>query len=152
MAQSMLLDRLHDIIEPIASDHGLELVEVQYRQEQHGWVLRIIIYKADGVSIDDCAKVSRETSHVLDVEDVIPYKYHLEVSSPGLDRPLTTTRDFERNLGKKVKITLVEGDQVVSYKGIIDKIDGDQITVKSDTERLTFSCAEVKKAKLIIEF
>ncbi|MEN8257851.1 MAG: ribosome maturation factor RimP [Thermodesulfobacteriota bacterium] len=151
MAQSMLLDRLHDIIEPIASDHGLELVEVQYRQEQHGWVLRIIIYKKDGVSVDDCAQVSRETSHVLDVEDVIPYKYHLEVSSPGLERPLTTPRDFERNLGKKIKISFAD-DDLVSGQGIIDKVDGDEITLKSDNQSLTFTCDKVKRARLVIEF
>ncbi len=151
MAQSMLLDRLYDIIEPIAADYGLELVDVQYRQEQHGWVLRIIIYKEEGVSVDDCAKISRETGHVLDVEDVIPYKYHLEVSSPGLERPLTTTRDFERNLGKKINITFVD-DDLVGGEGIIDKIDGDEITLRHDDQTLTFTCNKVKKAKLLIEF
>ncbi|MBU0679807.1 MAG: ribosome maturation factor RimP [Proteobacteria bacterium] len=151
MAKGMLQDRLYEIIEPITADHGLELVEVQYRQEEHGWVLRVIIYKKDGVSLDDCSRVSRETAHVLDVEDVIPYKYHLEVSSPGLDRPLVTPRDFERNLGKKIKITLV-GDEVFSGEGIIENVDGDEITLKIDNKTLSFSSAQVKKAKLVIEF
>ncbi len=152
MAQSMLLDRLYAIIEPITSDHGLELVEVQYRQEQHGWVLRITIYKEEGVSIDDCARVSRETAHVLDVEDIIPYKYHLEVSSPGLDRPLSTPRDFERNVGRKINITLAGSDNAFSGPGIIEKVDGDEITLKTDKELMTFPCTQVKKAKLVIEF
>ncbi len=151
MAQSMLVDRLREIIEPITTDHGLELVDVQYHQEQHGWVLRITIYKEEGVSIDDCARVSRETAHVLDVEDVIPYKYHLEVSSPGLDRPLTTARDFARNLGKKIKITLA-GEHAFSGEGIIDKVDGDEISLKIDDDLLTFASGQVKKAKLVIEF
>jgi ribosome maturation factor RimP len=151
MAKGMLHDRLYEIIEPITADYGLELVEVQYRQEEHGWVLRVIIYKKDGVSLDDCSRVSRETAHVLDVEDVIPYKYHLEVSSPGLDRPLVTPRDFERNLGEKIKITLA-GDEVFSGEGILENVDGDEITLKIDNKTLSFSSAQVKKAKLVIEF
>jgi ribosome maturation factor RimP len=151
MAKGMLIERLTAIIAPIVADHGLELVEVQYRQEEHGWVLRIIIYKREGVSLDDCSRVSRETAHVLDVEDVIPYKYHLEVSSPGLDRPLVTSRDFERNLGKKIKITLA-GESLFSGEGIIEKVDGDEITLQSDNKLLTFPCAQVKKARLVIEF
>jgi ribosome maturation factor RimP len=151
MAKGMLLDRLYEIIEPITADHGLELVELQYRQEEHGWVLRIIIYKIGGVSLDDCARVSREAAHVLDVEDVIPYKYHLEVSSPGLDRPLTTPRDFERNLGSKIKLTLA-GTPVFSGEALIEKVDGDEITVKYDDKLLTFASDRVKKAKLVIEF
>lgn len=152
MVQSTLIDRLYEIIEPITSDHGLELVEVQYCQEQHGWVLRITIYKEGGLSIDDCAQVSREAGHILDVEEIIPYKYHLEVSSPGLDRPLTSLRDFERNLGKKIKLILAGPEDDFSGEGIIDKIDGDEITLKRDNESKTFSCAQVKKAKLVINF
>lgn len=152
MAQSMLLERLYDIIKPITSDHGLELVEIQYRREHAEWVLRIVIYRADGISVEDCSRVSRETSHVLDVEDVIPYKYNLEVTSPGLDRPLTTPRDFERNLGKKIKITLTDDVDPFSGEAIIEKVDGDEITLKSNDELLTFSSLKVKKAKLVIEF
>ena len=87
------------LIEPVLAEKLLELVEVQFRQEPIGWVLRVIIYKQGGTSVDDCATVSRELSHLLDVEDLIPQKYHLEVSSPGLDRPLKTEKDFLRNKG-----------------------------------------------------
>jgi ribosome maturation factor RimP len=152
MAQSMLLDRLYEIIKPITADHGLELVEVQYRQEESGWVLRIIIHRAEGISVDDCARVSRESAHLLDVEDIIPHKYHLEVSSPGLDRPLITPRDFERNIGKKIKITFARPDDLFIGQGTIEKVHGDLITLKSGEESLTFSCDKVKKAKLLIEF
>lgn len=148
----MLVDRLYDIIEPITTQHGLELVEVQYRQEQHGWILRIIIHQDEGVSVDDCARVSREVGHILDVEDVIPSRYQLEVSSPGLDRPLTVPRDFERNLGKKIKITLLDDQAVVVGEGIIHAVDGNEITLESADKPLKFSCDQVKKARLVVEF
>ena len=102
-----IVDKITAVIGPVVVEKGYELVEIQFRNEQHGWVLRIIIYKEEGIGVDDCAAVSREVGHILEVEDVIQQKFHLEVSSPGLDRPLTTSRDFLRNIGKKVKIKYV---------------------------------------------
>lgn len=94
------IERVTEIIQPVLDDLGLELVELQLRSEgKKGLVLRIIIFKEGGVSLDDCAQVSREVGFLLEVEDPIGRSYVLEVSSPGLDRPLKTERDFERNKG-----------------------------------------------------
>ncbi len=86
--------RVEAVALPVLEELGLELVEVQYRREQSGWVLRLIIDKQDGVSLDDCAAVSREISQLLDIEDFIDQAYNLEVSSPGLNRPLKSMADF----------------------------------------------------------
>ncbi len=148
----ILVEKLTSIVEPIVADLQLELVALQFRKEQHGWVLRIIIYAEDGITIDHCKSVSKEVSYLLDVEDFIIEKYHLEVTSPGLDRPLTTPRDFERNIDKNVKVTLDDGTEVVSVAGIIKKIEDENITLLSDNEEIEFHYTEVKKAKLVIDF
>jgi ribosome maturation factor RimP len=93
---------------PVLEEIGLELVEVQFRREQSGWVLRLVIDKQEGVSLDDCAAVSREIGQLLDIEDFIDQAYNLEVSSPGLNRPLKSMADFQRFIGRKAKIKTIE--------------------------------------------
>ncbi len=147
-----LIERLTSLVEPVITELQLELVELQYRQEQHGWVIRILIYAEDGVTIEHCKKVSKEVGYLLDVEDVIPNKYYLEVSSPGLDRLLTTPRDFERNIDRKITVTLFDGDKTISVSGTISKVQDENITLLTHNEELEFHYTEVKKAKLIIDF
>ena len=130
----------------------LELVEVQFRQESSGWVLRVIIHKQGGVSVDDCARVSRELSHLLDVEDLIPQKYHLEVSSPGLDRPLKTERDFLRNKGEKVKLTVMVDGEHQTRTGIIQDVQDGGLLVKGDAGITSYPLGDISKARLEIEF
>ncbi len=93
---------------PVLEELGYELVEVQYRREQNGWVLRLVIDKQDGINLADCAAVSREISQLLDIEDFIDQAYSLEVSSPGLNRSLKSMADFERFIGRKAKIKTIE--------------------------------------------
>lgn len=83
---------------------GMELVDLEYLREREGWVLRLFIDKPGGVGLDDCSVISRAVGASLDVEDLIPQEYHLEVSSPGLSRPLTKPVHFEKAQGKKVKV------------------------------------------------
>ncbi len=115
--ESALVRRLTELLEPVVLDYGLELVELQFRREEPGWVLRLIIDGDDGVGIDDCSKISREVSHLLEVEDPIAQAFQLEVSSPGLDRPLKRERDFTRSRGKLAKIVCreeIDGQKVFS--------------------------------------
>jgi ribosome maturation factor RimP len=93
-----------EIVEPIVTSHGMELIGVEYRRETGGWVLRIYIDKKGGVSLDDCVLVSNEVGPVIDVEDLFQTPYTMEVSSPGLNRALKKARDFERFKGRVVKI------------------------------------------------
>ena len=143
---------IEGLVEPILAENDLELVEVQFRQEQIGWVLRIIIYKDGGVSIDDCTLVSRQVSHILDVEDLIPQKYNLEVSSPGLDRPLSTERDFLRNKGEKIKLTIEDGGGSHSIKGVFQDVQDGTLLLKSNGDIQSYPLGEIKKARLVIEF
>ena len=98
------IERVQQIAERVAASSGLELVEVEFRRGGKSRLLRIFIDKPGGVTHEDCANLSREVSTILDVEDVVPGSYLLEVSSPGLDRKLSRPADFERFTGSRVKI------------------------------------------------
>jgi ribosome maturation factor RimP len=109
-----LLETIQDLVDPILDDFGLECVDIEFKREGQGQVLRIFIDKPDGVSLDDCVSVSREVSAILEVEDPISKAYRLEVSSPGLDRPLKKVEDFERFSGQLVRVktyTLIDPDE-----------------------------------------
>lgn len=122
--------RIEKIVEeialPISEGFGCELVDVEFKREGGAWYLRVYIDKENGVNLDDCANVSRKLSDKLDELDPISYSYYLEVSSPGLDRPLKKDRDFELFKGSNIKIKLFKplGDKKI-YEGIlVDFVDG----------------------------
>ncbi len=96
--------KTEDILNPIVDEYGFELVDVEYVKEGSTWYLRAYIDKPDGISIDDCEAVSRRLSDILDEKDYIDEAYILEVSSPGLGRPLKKEKDYKRSLGKEVEI------------------------------------------------
>lgn len=96
--------RAEELLEPILADMNFELVDVEYVKEAGTWYLRSYIDKPGGITVDDCEAVSRQFSDRLDQEDFIEDSYIMEVSSPGLDRPLKKDKDFERNLGREVEI------------------------------------------------
>jgi ribosome maturation factor RimP len=97
-------ERVAEIANRLLASLGMELVDIEYKREGRAMVLRVYIDKPGGVNLDDCADVSRELSTLLDVEDVVPGRYLLEVSSPGLNRPLTKESDYLRYVGRLVKI------------------------------------------------
>lgn len=138
---------------PVLAELGLELVEVQYRRERNGWVLRLIIDKEGGVNLDDCTGVSREIGQLLDIEDFIEQAYNLEVSSPGLDRPLKSMADFTRFIGRKARIKTSEalnGERV--FIGRIQKTTGDAIILETGRRELTIPFSQVSKARLEVDF
>ena len=137
---------------PVLEEFGIELVEVQYRREQSGWILRLIIDKQDGISLGDCAAVSREISQLLDIEDFIDQAYNLEVSSPGLNRPLKRIAEFERFVGRKAKIKTIEpigGEHV--FIGKINRTEGESIVLEVGTKEVTILFSQVAKARLGVE-
>jgi ribosome maturation factor RimP len=99
-----VIETIKNLLDPILQEKGLELADVEYAGGGRGSVLRIFIDKENGVTVEDCADISREFGFLLDLHDVIPYSYTLEVSSPGLNRALKNSRDFIRFKGKKVKV------------------------------------------------
>jgi ribosome maturation factor RimP len=151
MAETVI-ESVEAIALPVLEELGLELVEVQYRREQHGWILRLIIDKPEGVTLDDCASVSREISQLLDIEDVIYQAYNLEVTSPGLDRPLKSLAEFERFVGRKAKVKTTEaigGKQV--FIGTIKRTAGESIVLQLNDEEVTILFSQVAKARLEVE-
>ena len=147
--------KVQALVEPVLAEMGYELVDLQLRNELVGLVMRLIIYKEEGITIADCSAVSREVSHLLEVEDPIVRSYHLEVSSPGLDRPLVSRRDFDRNKGKKVKIKFHAGEQVETVIGTVAGTTTAmvELTIAEESEESKQILLEkVVKAKLVIEF
>ena len=152
MAETVI-KQVEAIVLPVLDELGLELVEVQYRREQHGWVLRLTIDKQDGVSLDDCTAVSREVSQLLDIEDFIDQSYNLEVSSPGLDRPLKSMADFQRFIGRSARIKTAEpigGEHV--FIGRINQTEDESIVLEVGRKEVTIPFSQVVKARLEVEF
>jgi ribosome maturation factor RimP len=152
MAETVI-KQIEAVALPVLEEMGLELVEVQYRREQNGWVLRLTIDKQDGINLDDCAAVSREISQLLDIEDIVDQAYNLEVSSPGLNRPLKSMAEFERFVGRLAKIKTVEpigGEHV--FIGKISKTEGESIVLELSGKEMTIFLSQVAKARLEVEF
>ncbi len=152
MAETVI-KQIEAVALPVLEEMGLELVEVQYRREQNGWVLRLTIDKQDGINLADCATVSREISQLLDIESFIDQAYNLEVTSPGLDRPLKSIAEFERFVGRKAKIKTIDpiaGEHV--FIGKINRTEGESIVLEVGTKEVTILFSQVAKAKLEVEF
>ncbi len=96
--------KVRDVAGPIVAGESMELLEVEYVREREGWVLRLFVDKAGGVGLEDCQQASRAVETALDVEDIIPQEYSLEVSSPGLNRPLSKPEHFKKVEGQRVKL------------------------------------------------
>jgi ribosome maturation factor RimP len=144
-----LRERLIALIEPLVGRLGYELVDLEYGAGRGHGVLRVFIDSASGVGVDDCERVSRETSALLDVEDPIPGAYTLEVSSPGFDRVLRTRAHFGRFVGSRVFVELKEPrDGRRRYTGQLLAVDDEGIALEVDRQRVAVSFAEIGKARL----
>ncbi len=144
--------QIRDLIKPVVTDLGFELYDVQFRREGHGWVLRLIIDSDKGIKLDDCATVSREVGHLLEVEDPIEQAYNLEVSSPGLDRPLRDAGEFQRFSGKKAKVTTREPiDGQHHFVGTIVSCTDDVLLLATDQDEVEVPMSLIKKARLVVE-
>jgi ribosome maturation factor RimP len=156
---SKIIETVEKMAEPIIEELNLELVEVEYVKEGKNWFLRLYIDKESGIDIEECAIVSERLSEKLDAldPDPIPNNYFLEVSSPGAERPLKKTQDFERAVGKNVNVKLYEPiDGEKTYEGILLSFDGEELTieyaVKTRKKQLTVLLNKVAKARLAVTF
>lgn len=129
---------------------GFELVDAELGGARHHQTLRVYIDSPRGVTVDDCADVSRQLSAILDVEDPIPGSYTLEVSSPGLDRPLVTPADYRRFEGAEVKIRLGRAqDGRRNFRGRIVETTAEDVVVEVDGERFALPFADIERARLV---
>lgn len=141
---------LHDLIEPAVSAVGYELLGVEFVSQGHHSLLRVYIDKADGITVDDCEITSHQISALLDVEDPIKSQYRLEVSSPGLDRPLFLLTHFEKALQQTAKISMqvrINGRR--NFSGVICGVEQDNILLQTNDEVLKLAYAQIAKANLI---
>ena len=150
----LVINRVREYLQTMLPSLGLELFDVQFRKEGHGWVLRVIIDCVEGetgVTLNHCSDVSREVGAFLDVEDLIGHPYHLEVSSPGLERPLRSVDDFQRFAGKAAKVKLHEAaDGQKIFEGTIDGVVDDKIHIRlADGQMLRMAFADINKARLV---
>ncbi len=148
--------RLIEIVEPAVNASGFELIDLRFLLEQGGWVLRVQIERTSGEHVDllDCENMSRELSAVLDVEDPIPQAYHLEISSPGIDRPLRTAGHFAQFAGSEAKIQLAvplhtETGERRNFKGVLRGVIDDKVSIECDGKPYLLPIADIDHAKLV---
>ncbi len=145
-------DKVEQFLEPLLVEMGCELVDIEFRQESGGWVLRVYIDKEDGVGLEECASVSRQLGHYIEVEDLVEQSYNLEVSSPGLERPLKREKDFIRFAGRKARVKMVEKiDNQRVFIGTLQGIADDDVLLEVDGEVVNLPVAGIKKARLVFE-
>jgi ribosome maturation factor RimP len=145
--------QVEELAESLVTSEGMELVDLVYRREGGRWVLRMFIDKEGGVTIKDCADISRQLGDLLDVNDFIPQAYVLEVSSPGLNRPLRKREDFSRFAGRKIEVRLnlaLEGRKKIV--GTLIGVEGNEVTVSAPECSYTISLENIARANLIYEF
>ncbi len=141
--------KVRDLIEPTVQALELELWGIEHASQGKFSVLRIFIESEAGITIEDCEKVSRQVSAILDVEDPIAGEYTLEVSSPGLDRPLFTLDQFAQFEGTEVYVRLrspIEGRR--KFKGVIAEVSDDSVSVQVDNQTVALPFAEIEKANV----
>ncbi len=147
-----LLQEVRQVTEPILEAEGLELVDLEYRRESHGWVLRFYIDREGGVTVDDCAAMSKELGIVLEVRDLIPTYYVLEVSSPGLTRSLKKPEDFIKYCHRPVKMRTskpIEGRR--NFKGTLLGLEGEKVHLEAEGRIYEIPLQDIAKANLEIE-
>ena len=142
-----------ELLEPIVEQHGFELVDVEYVKEGGTWYLRAYIDKPGGITVDDCEIVSRAFGDLLDEKDFIEDSYILEVSSPGLGRPLKKEKDFARSLGEEVEIRLYRPlDGSKEYKGELKAYDKETVTVAAEEGEWTIKRSDIALIRLAFDF
>jgi len=138
------------LFEPAITAMGYELVGVEYLRQGTQGLLRVYIDSEEGITADDCGDVSHQVSGILEVEDPIREHYVLEVSSPGLDRPLYTAEDFVRFTGNKAKIrTRMHFEGRRNYTGVLHGVEEDQVLIEVDNEEFRLPLDEIDKANLV---
>jgi ribosome maturation factor RimP len=143
-------EKWQTIIEPLLAGSPFEFIGVEQGGSGHHTLIRVYIDKLGGINIDDIAKLTRQINVVLDVESPVSGSYTLEVSSPGLDRPLFLPKHFQQQIGQKVSVkTRVAINNRHNFKGILQKAEQNEITLQVDEQTLTIAYSSIEKARVI---
>ncbi len=145
-----LIGRLWNLVEPVVAAQAMEVLEIEYRRESLGWVLRIFLDSPEGITVDDCARTSRVLGDLLDVADVIPVAYHLEVSSPGIDRPLRKLEHFQKHIGDIIELRTISPVQNRrNFKGLLKEASIGGLIVQSDSNDYSIAMELIERARLL---
>ncbi len=148
-----IVSRVENLVMPIIEDGNFELVDVEYVKEGSNWYLRIYADKEGGININDCVDISRALEVKLDEEDFISNEYILEVSSPGLGRPLKKENDFRRSVGKEIDLKLYKAiNKQKEFTGVLTGYDDETVTVDVDGEEMTFVRKDLALIRLSLNF
>lgn len=149
-----IANEVSHLAEPLLREFGLEMVDIEFQFERGRWILRVFMDREGGVTVDDCSNVSRELGHLVDAESIIDYPYVLEISSPGLNRPLRKENDFIRSIGKMVKLKMSTPiNRRRNFTGRLANVTEGMISLLVDDNNLVeLPLKEIDKARLKYEF
>lgn len=145
-----LVETLEDLLIPILEAHRCDLVDIEIKGKPGDQIVRAFVDAPGGISLGQCENISREFSEVLDMEDVMPGAYRLEVSSPGLTRPLKSPRDFARNMNRKVNVFYETGDGNQTFQGEIVSVSDETLHVQGKRETRAILFSKIRKGKLTL--
>lgn len=154
MTTTDLTSRLTELIEPEAQVHGFELVAVEIVGGRGTQVIRVLLEREEGTDLDAIGSASRWVSDLIDEADPITAPYVLEVSSPGIDRPLVKLHDFDRFAGQDVRMKVLRGEKRASVNGVLLGVEGDDVVVEVEGERVCVPYGTIQKARLkgVVDF
>ena len=149
-AENELAGEAWNLLEPVVAAHGMEIIEIEYRRESSGWVLRIFIDREQGISVEDCAEISRVAGDLLDVAELIQTPYNLEVSSPGVDRPMRKPEHFQRHVGDVIELrTTFPIQNRRNFKGELKDASGEAVVIECDMKSYSIPILFIERARLL---
>ena len=145
-----LIAELHTVVEPILADCEMELVELACRPQSGGQLVRLLVDKVGGVTIQQCARANQRIGEALETANLIEGRYTIEVSSPGLDRPLVSRRDFERAIGEELRIDIaVDEQRIKSLEGMLLAVQPEAIVLNMVSGNVTVPMTQIRLAKKV---
>ena len=146
-------DQIKEIIEEVVSRYGYLLIDVAFRGDQKNKIIEIFIdHEKDGVTTKACASISRDIGEQIDTEELITSKYRLDVSSPGLERPLKFIRQYVKNIDRKFEVEYQTEEDTNKFEGKLVSVEGEKLTFKTNKEEVLIDFEKIKSAKVIISF
>ena len=143
---------LKNLIRPILDEHQVFLVDMELRGQPNNQVLSIYLDTEAGITLQQISDITREIEGLLDLEDPIPGKYRLDISSPGIDRPLTEKWQYKKNIGKGIVVTLEEGGKTVQKTGTLEALEDDKIVLSEKKQKISIPLDRIKKATIKLKW
>ena len=148
-----LIESLRELIEPIILSEEMDLIDIEYLRESRGWILRIYIDKEGGVNLNHCSQISEQIGDLIEIKDLIPHSYFLEVSSPGLNRPLKKEKDFITYVGETIKVkTFKPIDQKRNFQGKLLGYKEGKVIMRLDSQEVHIPFSLISKANIQYQF